>query len=125
VAAGLAEMERTLAAERTAFGLAREREKGEKTGGDTTYGFKVIGRNVKRLEADEGGQAIIQAAHELKEQGLSLRAIGHELTEHGMYPRPGRAWHPESVSNLLKAWKDWVNRVTGWERQQSEQGHSR
>jgi hypothetical protein len=33
-----------------------------------------------------------------REQGVSLRQIGHELTERGMYPRCGRAWHPESVS---------------------------
>jgi hypothetical protein len=24
-----------------------------------------------------------------------------------MYPRSGRAWNPESVSNLLKAWNAW------------------
>jgi len=42
-----------------------------------------------------------------QEQGLSLRQIGHALTERGMYPRSGRAWHPESVSNLLKAWNEW------------------
>ena len=106
MAAGLAEVEQTLAAERTAFGLAREREKGEKTGGDTTYGFKVIGRNVKRLEADEGEQAIIHAAKELKEQRLSLRQIGAALAEKGMLPRSGRAWHSESVSNLLKVWRE-------------------
>jgi site-specific DNA recombinase len=44
MAAGFAEMERTLAAERTAFGLARKREKGEKTGGDVPYGWRVAGR---------------------------------------------------------------------------------
>jgi len=59
------------------------------------------------LEANAEEQPIVQAAHELKEQGLSLRQIGHELTERGMYPRSGRAWHPESVSNLLKAWEEW------------------
>jgi hypothetical protein len=38
-----------------------------------------------------------------RDQGLSLRQIGHELTQRGMYPRRGCAWHPESVSKLLKA----------------------
>jgi hypothetical protein len=33
------------------------------------------------LEANAAEQAIIQAAHELKERGLSLRQIGHALTE--------------------------------------------
>jgi site-specific DNA recombinase len=117
MAAGFAEMERTMASERTAFGLARKRERGEKTGGDVPYGFKAVGRDVKRLVVDEGEQAIIQAAHELKEQGLSLRAIGAALAERGMLPRSGHAWHPESVSNLLKAWQDWQKRVMDWEQE--------
>ena len=33
------------------------------------------------LDANTEEQAIIQAMHELKEQGLSLRQIGHALTE--------------------------------------------
>jgi hypothetical protein len=40
---------------------------------DTHEGIHLI------ANADE--QAIVQAAHDLKERGVSLRQIGHELTE--------------------------------------------
>ena len=70
------------------------------------YGWQLA-RDGVHLDVNAKEQAIIQAAHQLKEQGLSLRQIGHKLTEQGMFPRLGHAWHPESVSNLLKAWEEW------------------
>jgi DNA invertase Pin-like site-specific DNA recombinase len=41
MAAGFAEMERNLTAERTAAALSRKREKGEKTGGSIPFGYDV------------------------------------------------------------------------------------
>ena len=66
------------------------------------YGWQDTRDGIHR-DAHAEEQAIVQAAHDLKERGLSLRPIGHALTEQGMYPRSCRAWHPESVSSLLKA----------------------
>jgi hypothetical protein len=44
------------------------------------YGWQDS-RDGIHLEANAEEQAIVQAAHEPKERGLSLRQIGHELTE--------------------------------------------
>jgi hypothetical protein len=44
---------------------------------------------------------IIQAARTMREQNLSLRAIGERLLESGMLPRGGNSWNPKSVRALL------------------------
>jgi hypothetical protein len=44
------------------------------------YGWQDT-RDDIHLEANAEEQAIVQAAHDLKERGVSLRQIGHELTE--------------------------------------------
>jgi site-specific DNA recombinase len=105
ILASVSQWERGVISERTKDALAHKKAKHERTGG-VPYGWQLT-RDGVHLDANAKEQAIIQAAHDLREQGLSLRQIGHELTEQGMNPRSGRAWHPESVSNLLKAWNEW------------------
>jgi DNA invertase Pin-like site-specific DNA recombinase len=96
-----AQYERALIAMRTKAALQQKRAKGEKTGGAVPYGFKAVGRSVRRLERDEAEQAIIARAKALQAEGLSLRAIGRKLAEEGRRPRSGGAWHPETISNIL------------------------
>jgi DNA invertase Pin-like site-specific DNA recombinase len=100
--AGFAEMERNLAAERTKVALAHKKSQGEKTGGEVPYGWRLK-RDGVHLKPHAKEQAIIKAARELKEKGLSLRRIGARLAEQGHLPRKGKAWHPETISNLLAA----------------------
>jgi DNA invertase Pin-like site-specific DNA recombinase len=97
--------DRKVISERITGTLAHQKATHERIVG-VPYSWKYT-RDGIHLEANAKEQAIIQAARELKEQGLSLRQIGHELTERAMHPRSGRGRHPESVSNLLKAWQEW------------------
>jgi DNA invertase Pin-like site-specific DNA recombinase len=95
-----AQYERALIAMRTKSALQQKRARGEKTGGLLPYGWKLA-RDRVHLEPLEAEQAIIERAKTLRAEGLSLRAIGARLSEEGHRPRKGKAWHPETISNLL------------------------
>ncbi|MCZ7649608.1 MAG: recombinase family protein [Planctomycetota bacterium] len=101
VMAGAAEPERNMVRERTAFAMARKKERGEFCGGEAPYGFRVVADG--GLEPDEEEQAVIAAARELREAGLSLRRVGDRLAERGYLPRSGGKWHAETVKSLLKS----------------------
>ena len=48
---------------------------------------------------DSSGQAEIMRLHYL--EGLSIRAIAHQLNRDGIAAR-GRKWHPTTVARLLR-----------------------
>ena len=102
IMAGAAEMERNLIRERTSAAMAHKASKREYTGGQVPYGW-TLGADGVHLTPNPTEQAIIAAARTLREQGLSLRKVGEELTAEGMLPRSGGKWHAESVKVLLNA----------------------
>jgi len=95
ILASVSQWERGVISERSKDALAYKKANREQTGG-VPYGWQLA-RDGVHLDANAKEQAIIQTAHELWEQGLSLWQTGHAVTEQGMYPRSGRAWHPQSV----------------------------
>lgn len=97
------EFERNQLAERVTMGLAQKKARGEKTGGDLPYGWRVADLATGRLEADPAEQAMIAAARRWREEGLSLRKIGAALADEGYLPRSGGRWHAETVKALLTA----------------------
>jgi site-specific DNA recombinase len=103
MAAGFAEMERNLTAERTAAALARKREKGEKTGGSVPFGYTVQAGadGTRRLVPEPQEQAALTLMQSLHSQGYSLRAIVAELDHRGMPAKDGGRWHPKSVARIL------------------------
>ena len=103
MAAGFAEMERNLTAERTAAALARKREKGEKTGGSIPFGYDVQpGPDGTRcLVPNAAEQATIAVMSRLHDQGYSLRAIAAELDRQGLAPKAGGRWQAKSIANVL------------------------
>lgn len=96
----VAQWEREAIGERTAVALAHKRDNMEKTGGSEPYGWRLDIDGV-HLVPHDGEQAILRAAHDLREAGLSLRKIGAELAADGLLPRSGRSWHPQSIKQLL------------------------
>lgn len=64
------------------------------------FGTKLRqGRGVPHL----GEQRIIQAAVDMRAQGLSLRQIARFLFDIGVPTKcRGRSWHPEMVARILK-----------------------
>lgn len=98
----LNEFERDQISERTTMALAHKRSRGEKTGGDLPYGYRLGGDGVT-LAPDFSEQVVIVAAQEYRETGLSLRQVGERLAAAGYRPRRGGRWHPQTVKNLLSA----------------------
>ena len=95
------EYERALIRQRTAAALRVKASRGERTGG-VPYGYQLAADGV-HLEPHEAEQAIAAAARELREAGMSLRAVGAALEGRGLLPRSGRRWHAETVAGLLAA----------------------
>lgn len=102
VMAGAGELERNQIRERTRMGMAEKRQRREYTGGEAPYGWTVAANGVA-LEPHEGEQEVIRFARELREAGLSLRAVGAELEERDYLPRTGKSWAAEQVKRLLLA----------------------
>jgi DNA invertase Pin-like site-specific DNA recombinase len=100
--AGVAEMERNMIRDRTAVAMARKQERGEYTGGQCPFGWRLAADGT-HLEPDAAEQAMIAAARRWQAAGLSLRKIGTALAADGYLPRGGGQWAASSVKCLLAA----------------------
>lgn len=98
VMAGAAELERNQTRERTKMALVSKKQRGERTG-NVPLGFRLADDGV-RLLPDDGEQAVIAKARELRKTGASFRAIGEHLLDAGMVPRVGREWHATTVMRM-------------------------
>ena len=97
----LAEFERDLVAERTRCAMASKRARRERTSGRIPFGWKLGDDGVHLVEQAKE-QTILARILELRAGGLSYRAIGAELTRHGMRPRSGAAWSPKVLRDICK-----------------------
>jgi site-specific DNA recombinase len=99
MAAGFAEMERNLTAERTTAALSRKREKHQRTG-EIPYGKALDADGVHLLDhAPE--QAVIATVRALRTSGLSYRAIAGELNARSMVNRAGGRFNHTQVVRML------------------------
>lgn len=99
MAAGFAEMERNLTAERTAAALSRKAEKGERIG-ELPYG-KMLAPDGVHLLDHPAEQAVIATVRELRRAGLSTRCIAAELNHRGLTNRAGGAFQHTQVCRIL------------------------
>lgn len=95
-----AQYERELIRARTRAALAQKRKRGEHTGGHAPFGYSVVDG---RLVENEHEQRCVALARSLRDDGLSLRAIGAKLVDAGFATRKGGKWHASSVRCLLAA----------------------
>jgi DNA invertase Pin-like site-specific DNA recombinase len=95
--AAVAELEAGLVSERTKAGLAAAKRRGVKLG---TYGRVLADAN--RKAALDRDAEIAPTLHDLKERGLSLRAIAKHLTRRKVAAPRGGRWSPATVMRVLR-----------------------
>lgn len=95
----VSQWEREAIGERTAAAMQHKRARGEYTGGNVRYGFKVDSDGVSLVEC-EIEQAVIATIRELRAGGLSLRKISAELARRGITARTGRPFGANAISNI-------------------------
>lgn len=96
----LAEFEREQIAERTKLAMAHKRAKGEKTGGDVPFGYRL---EAGVLVEDANEQKAVELIRGLRAKGYTLREIGRELESEGHRTKTGKAsWHPQVVKNVIE-----------------------
>lgn len=96
-----AEYERQLIKARTRAALATKRARGERVGA-IPWGYRLTIDGV-HLERCEREQVIVEAVHEARARGLSLRAIARVLNAEGHRNRAGRPFHASTIGNIVKA----------------------
>lgn len=95
----LAELEVDVLGERTKAGMEEAKRKGVHVGG-IPLGKRLSGED-GRLEEDAEEAKTVKRIHELRIQGLSLRAIALCLNEEGHKTKRGGHWHPQTVKVVL------------------------
>lgn len=105
IMAGIAEFESEVNSERVRATTDIKRDKGEKTGGIAPFGYRddVNDAGKKVLAPDDGEQAVIAIARDLRNAGLSYERIAKELTKRGIVNRKGNAIYAMAVHRMLKA----------------------
>ncbi len=96
-----AQYERALIAARTRAALAHKKSKGERTG-EVPFGSQLAADGVK-LEQCAAEQEVLRLVAELRNEGLSLRAITAQLEERGVLNRAGKPLTLTSVARMVKA----------------------
>lgn len=97
--AGLSQLEREQARERTRAALAFKRTRQEKCGGDVPFGYTA---RAGKLIPKKSEQAAIELMMSRHEKGASLREIAATLERQGIRRKGGAAaWHPEAVRRVL------------------------
>lgn len=99
----VSQWEREIISERTKSAMAFMREELQYTGGKPPYGW-LVAEDQKTLVPNHEEQTMIVLAKELREKGLSLRAVGRELKRQGYLPRnKSNKWEAGCVKVLLRA----------------------
>ena len=101
IVAAFAEYERSLIRARTKAALAVKRKRGEKTGGDVPFGFRLA-RDRKTLLHHKREQAIIGRIRRMRDGGKTLRTIADALNKDGVKTKRGKHWMAQTVSNTLR-----------------------
>jgi site-specific DNA recombinase len=100
IEAVLSQYYRDVISDKTKEALRHKREKGEKTGGLVPFGYQVV--DGVRLVPKPEEMATMQTMAELREAGLSLRAIVDVLNQRNIPTKSGKSkWSPQAVKNVL------------------------
>lgn len=91
-----AQYERAIIRARTRAALAAKKARGERVGG-VPYGYRDEGG---LLVEDEAEQVVVRRVRELRDYGLSLRAVGRTLLADGYQPRRAKTWHVQVVARI-------------------------
>lgn len=97
----VSQWEREAIGERTKDAMSHKKAKGERVG-NLPYG-KALGSDGIHLVENQAERNVLAKMRELRDSGLSLRAIAARLNEAGSKTRRGVPWRHEYVANALKA----------------------
>lgn len=96
----MAEFERDLISERTTTAMQHKRSKGERVG-SIPVGYMLASDGVS-LIPNESQQEAIKLIRQLRDAGLSMRAIAEELTRRGVpTSKGGTTWKHSTVQRIL------------------------
>lgn len=97
----MAEFERDLISERTTTAMQHKKAKGERVGA-IPVGY-VLAADGVTLVPDDNQQEAIELIRQLREMGLSMRAIADELTRRGVPTKQGgTTWKHSTVQRILE-----------------------
>lgn len=103
ILAAVAEHEREMTSQRTREALAAATRRGVKLGNPTPQASLQKSRSTIAARVEQQHAKIFPTVCELRERGLSFRAIATELERRGVTtPRGGGRWHSESVARILR-----------------------
>jgi len=97
----VSQWEREAIGERTRDALQLKRTRHEYLG-NAPYGCRRAA-DQQHIEPDRAEQAVLKRIHQLRQDGVSLRAIAAELNRRRLTTRRGSPWRMEYVARLLKA----------------------
>lgn len=101
VLVSVSQWEREAIGERTAAALESKARRGERKGGQAPIGSRW---EAKRLVANDGESGAVSIIKQLRESGMTIRAIASELNRRGVpVARKGAQWHVTTVARILKA----------------------
>lgn len=96
----LAEYERKVIAARTKSAMLRHQANGRRMSKIPPYGFAIDPHNPNRLIENHTEQKIIHQITNLKEAGLSYRAIARKLKSNNVFCRSKSNWHHTTIKNI-------------------------
>ena len=99
VLASVSQWEREATGERTSVALRHKARNHEFIGGHAPFGYRLT-EDGKRLRRHTQEMVIVDRACMLRASGLSLRAVGRELTVQKLLPRGGGTWSPETIRRI-------------------------
>lgn len=96
----LAEFERDLVSDRTKVAMSHKKAQSQRVG-SIPFGYELAADG-STLIANHVEQDIIAAIHDLRTQGLSLKAIAQHLTDSGIPTKKGNAtWTHTAIARIL------------------------
>ena len=101
--AALSEKERELISERTKSALKQLKSKGKKLGNHTNLDdARLLSNITNKAKAANFAVRVGDTIRGYRNNGLTLQEIANKLNELGINTVRGGAWHPSTVSNVLK-----------------------
>lgn len=100
VLGSVSQWEREAIGERTSVAMQHKASKGEYTGGEVPFGYRLGPDGVNVVPHDQE-QAILDQIKTLRNAGMSLRGIGQELVAQGLLNRSGASWGPSTLKRVL------------------------
>lgn len=95
----VAELERENITRRTSAGRKMKAKNGGYAGGRPPYGYRVQDR---ALVVDETEAKAVRAVYEMRERGMTLKGIAHEMTQRGYRTQKGLEFTEGTIQNILK-----------------------